>query len=680
MSFEEPTPSAQVGSTTEPSEDRVEAFLEATTEGLGLNPELGHSARSRLQSLLIDSPELESATKRLKQPTPRWRKWIAPAAIAIVLIPLWGHSVWQGHGFYHLFQLFDAASSFTKGPDPSLVFKAITDPLSPDERLILSGDRSTADPVSRWKSLVDRFPEDPAYYSQYASVSLSQTKTLPKDFDATVDRLDPDNGWFKELKALEIGQGSYTIKRTAGSMTTTITDPSRHEESLALLHQAFIAPIYRSYHAELLERRCKLLPARHDHLMEMRCAFLISDSLFEGFFNSLQTSRLFNAGVSKAASQSQPTSVRELLNDWKLHQRQMSASADSTLLARMVERACLGLYAKEFSSAASGLSLEPEATKLKKVTDWFESEQRRKTSLPARPESPLGFAAEAFLGTGEELTRQTANWPPPGEDPMKHARAANQAFVGRAAMFACSLLILPIAGLIALHRFRHGMLIRKVSASLRRLVQASDLVWILGLGLAAPVAWLFIVRCSPWGSLSSYGAVAVPRTIGPQFLLMLFTVLMAVSLACRWRCLLRMPWLKSGLGSAWFTWASLAITAATIPFMQLWTEHHTWEMKTLLFPAAVPFLWLVGTLTRALFFTPEFPLGRVVVSRVVSGTLPYCAAGFALMLGAFYLEERRQITTDPLANDPSNIFAMEAGLARIINEENRMLLDMLERD
>ena len=367
------------------------------------------------------------------------------------------------------------------------------------------------------------------------------------------------------------------------------------------------------------------------------------------------------------------------MKDWELYQKRMSEGGSTTLLTRMIERSSLDFSAKGFSSAACSLSLEPEGHRLKKVTDWLETEQKRRSALPGLPDSPLGFAISSFLDSSNTtLDRHSVNWPPKGEDPMKQARAADQALIGRILMVACSLLLLPIAGLVALHRFRHGVLIRKVSATLQGLMDKSDVAWILTLGLLAPLAWLFVIRFGPWGGTDTLMSFALPRTIGPQFLLMFFTLLMAISLACRWRCLRRMPWLKSGLGSTWFTWGCLAITAVTMPLMQLWTRNPEWTDRTLLIPAAVPFLWLLVAMTRALFFTAEFPLGGVVVSRVVSRSLPACAAGFALVVGAFYLEERRQIETDPLANDPSNIFATEVGLSRTINDENRMLLDMLE--
>jgi hypothetical protein len=47
--------------------------------------------------------------------------------------------------------------------------------LTNDERLILYGDESQSSKAGREKGIWDRFPENPAYFAQYAEAYLSQT-------------------------------------------------------------------------------------------------------------------------------------------------------------------------------------------------------------------------------------------------------------------------------------------------------------------------------------------------------------------------------------------------------------------------------------------------------------------------------------------------------------------------
>src|SRR6476660_5313135 len=200
MSFEEPSPSTQ-------PDGQPERFLEAVAAPLVKNTEIQFAARHALGSMLTGTGLLDAATEALERNPRRWKKWLGWSVFAALILAGWGHAGWQAWRVHQLNELSDF-SLLLKGGQPAIPdFTKVTDYLNRDQQLILLGDLRAPSGL-RWKALADRFPDHPGYYAQHALCQLSEQGTLPEDFDATVSRIDPDNGWFHCLKAASVGKDS----------------------------------------------------------------------------------------------------------------------------------------------------------------------------------------------------------------------------------------------------------------------------------------------------------------------------------------------------------------------------------------------------------------------------------------------------------------------------------------
>jgi hypothetical protein len=155
---------------------------------------------------------------------------------------------------------------------------------------------------------------------------------------------------------------------------------------------------------------------------------------------------------------------------------------------------------------------------------------------------------------------------------------------------------------------------------------------------------------------------------GPQAVGLLFTILMATSLATRWRVMRRAAMLDLGLCHPWFTWLCLIVTAMTMPLMRLWSGNSGWDEKSLLIPLAIPAFWLLVMLTRGLFGSADDALGQALVARASGRTLLFGMALAVLMMGGHYAEERHWVARDPLIQNGAPLFPFEDEVSRLMNK------------
>ena len=172
----------------------------------------------------------------------------------------------------------------------------------------------------------------------------------------------------------------------------------------------------------------------------------------------------------------------------------------------------------------------------------------------------------------------------------------------------------------------------------------------------------------------------VETLIGPQAIGLLFTVLMATTLAARWRVGRRGAMIDLGRRWSWFTRPFLVLTAVAMPMMHLWVEHPDWEENTLRIPLAIPVMWLLVTVTRSLFGSVDNALGQALVARVAGRAFLFGVPVAALMMAGFYAEERYWVGRDPLIQNHAPLFPFEEEVSRLMNQQNLELLDMLEKD
>lgn len=255
-------------------------------------------------------------------------------------------------------------------------------------------------------------------------------------------------------------------------------------------------------------------------------------------------------------------------------------------------------------------------------------------------------------------------------------RFAEHALWGRAASLMGVALLATLAWIMMLYRFRHGRLPRLVTHSLKKALSPLDYLWILLLGVGLPLLWHQAVRQSPWGGLDFNLQHGIEKLIAPQWGLLALMVLMATTIAVRWRVKRRLRGIDLGIGRSGFTWICLLLTAATMPLMNHWIENPSWPEESMLVAGAVPVLWFVVTLTRGLFMPVEPIFGQLLVSRVTATSWLLASVVFAACAPVYYQVERYWVARDTLLQSPDFPNALEK---QIVAEMNREDLELLER-
>lgn len=130
-----------------------------------------------------DEARIDSASQRLaRQPRERWIGWllVAMGVVSVAVIVTSMPAMLQIRGQ-------QAPWSRSEMSPPSL------DAIPSESRLLLEGDPSRSSESERWKALWESRPQDPACYIEYAAHFLDEHDSLPADFLATAERLDPGN-------------------------------------------------------------------------------------------------------------------------------------------------------------------------------------------------------------------------------------------------------------------------------------------------------------------------------------------------------------------------------------------------------------------------------------------------------------------------------------------------------
>lgn len=245
---------------------------------------------------------------------------------------------------------------------------------------------------------------------------------------------------------------------------------------------------------------------------------------------------------------------------------------------------------------------------------------------------------------------------------LKPGRMAEHALVDGAAALIAAALFVILAAFAGLEAIRRPAGVNALAGGLAPLWTVRDWIWLLGLGIALPLAWhLAITRWTPlsFRDLSSYG-FTVPAVLLQAAGSFIFAVIMLVQTA-RWRWARRGDFLALVSGRFW-PGDTLAVVALlfvpAVGWMQYIGSYPENYVKAIAATAGLPLLWLFWRAGALLFAPRAISLAGVLVCRRLYPA--FLLAAFLLLgYGAFFKwQERRWVAADTWARpDPSGHFA-----------------------
>jgi hypothetical protein len=240
------------------------------------------------------------------------------------------------------------------------------------------------------------------------------------------------------------------------------------------------------------------------------------------------------------------------------------------------------------------------------------------------------------------------------------------------------------AGLVAWQRFRHGLLVRALSARLLDLLGPADWWWIAGAGAALPLAWhALVTRFTPWTALEwSLGGSGLLQAAG-QTTAMLGLLLLWPLLVAAWRLgkAGRIFGLHRGLARHGLTKLAVACAALALPAfgLEMWEAYGSGESVVLL-PVVllgIAVAWWLLLLAAGLLGRRATALRRAVLFRAVLPAWGVAMLLLGLSLVVCELEERRWAARDRVLRRSTAVPSMswhEAECARWFREELEALV------
>ncbi|GAA5127996.1 hypothetical protein JIN84_07860 [Luteolibacter yonseiensis] len=540
-----------------------------------------------------------------------------------------------------------------------------------DQKLLLFGDLSKKDQISRKEALYLSDPDNPAYLSEYALACLAQDKPLPPDFLETAGRIDPDNAWFVYLAAAAELKGFGWRERKAGwghwnegwSVSTEaaswlIRDRKRLDRAMVILRSARHQSAYQTYFSEMLGKRLAILPQRNPRERADSLEYLNSVNFAAGHIRLIAdaiAARAWLAGVEK----NEGNLLAAGQDAERLIENSMGVESGA-LIDEIVNRHCILQMAENVGPACEQLGLADSAAKWRRIKDrlsaWDGARAGGKlvvdgVALPV--EMKTGIIGEHASLT--VLHEWVAEQPALKDDDIAPRRLLDHEYVSHIG-FYMALGGLGVVGImLSLYRFFTPKVTRGLALRMAVQMTRVDWLWTLGLGIFLPFVVVIIInRLTPLGGRD----LGIVGNLGllpmAHFFALLVLWLIVPVWAVHWRLGTRLRIFGFGNWNTWVTGFAVACAAAslfvikwavvtgTVP--ELWTreldyphfiiagrtasEAPLWIAAGLLI---VPVLWLLYGTGAALLSATRRTLYRATAARVL---IPVYASAMALCLVA----------------------------------------------
>lgn len=564
---------------------------------------------------------------------------------------------------------------------------------SDQEKLLLFGDEKQFNLALASKALWQSEPENPAYYTDYLRSYHIEYEKYPSDMLQVAQKIDPENGWFLFLSAtVQSGEVIEEIYEQATGQeiaakqdeteddnrvpTYRVLDEKSYGKALAQFYQAVAKPRMENYHLDLMKQRIALLPVAEDYGAQFPpLLYLVSVSYTSGS-DTIHLVNLIAAEAQRCGREKDVEGLKKLMAAWERASGILNENSLS-LIDGTISFIWMSTGTSALQEAAEACGLDVKAQR------YRESEKSLKTivekiSKPKSAESRALIQSKAGILDGAYLFE---GWGQPvslSANDLDPGRMAEYALINRALAALSFFVFLLLALFSFFYRFRHGPVVRRLSAKLsHRLFQLSDYVLIVGLGVVLPMAYYWIVTSHSAFTAQQWGADlhGVSRVMGQWTSLSLLLVLLTRFVA-QWRMSVR--------GRVFGFELSLVSGVFAVPVLMALplygggqAGHEWWKFGHGLNTMAVLYLGFV--FFRALLAQSRGCLACHVSSRIMVIALILSAVGTASMIPSFYAKEQRWVShiwlTSYSVNEPScsryeylASESMKQGLRAVLNQ------------
>lgn len=630
------------------SPDPTEQFIAAAVRPLESNAEMKAMTEQELRHTIgqagdIEPHTLEAACQRLEKAdrNPRWKSWrvwlYSIASLVSVVVGLISLRFWldyrQHIGLINTLGGGGSTFAVGKGDPDAYILKGKT----PEEKLLLFGDRDRAPKSFRMKALWESQPDNVSYYIDYAAAHISGHQDLPEGFLETGERLDPDNAWFPAVAAsVAANQAAFENPRTEQEKkdkvprSFTVKDPAKLEEAMALFSKAAALSRFETYQHDLSAARLRLLPPRRDSLDQFS-SVAYAAGIGSASMHLMHLHKALFATCETIEREKDHAALKRLAADWERFVLIYARSRDSTLIDPLLKLAITKAVYTPIQRTAKALEMEEEASHSKRILDRHaDRKDRANERSKNQPDWKSRGSMLASL-TLPTISKQSASAREVTDADLKPGRLAEHEFMAKALFAGASITMAVLALIVALYRFRGSLSQRMLSSRVASLLGARDWAWIIGLGALTPLLLYHVLARLPWlgGREYSLYASKFGSPCAPFAFLIWLLIILPIVLA-RWRFGKAAGFIGARWPHPWIGWAIVALLAIPLPFsaVMMLPEYNSMAANiTVIAAIQLAQFWFLVMWLRGLFGKQLHLTKRIALSRTV---LPAYAASLLL--------------------------------------------------
>ncbi len=647
-------------------------LIEAVTQPFADNAEMKLAAAAILEEQFdADHPSIPSAIKQLEVRDKKKGGWIWKSAIwVLALAVLYLTANYDEPAIRTYMGLEDFIFDEPKAP-------VVSSHLTEQQKLLL-GDPDL-DELTQKKLLFESDPNNPAYFAEFAGAYFKEHSKIPDNFLETASRIDPDNSFFPCWAAglyqdKAIDQISTSLRKSSASTPPprfvdgvklrslpveqeyTILDQIAYDDALHLIERASQLPKFDNYTMSLMTERMRLLPQPQNLIEYVRKVANQYSAGSQGIISLIKVARLLNARAEELSKKGDKETFVTLAKNRDALIEALMKSGSNYLIDALVHQTIASSTATNFHAAADRLDLTDLEEKYRKQNEAFIAESDRRRIADSKSDSSTDWIEQksGILHIGISMIADQVKTPPPLTDAdLKPLRMVDHELAGRVGIITAALGLLFGALLVFLFRFLAARPIRLTAKRFSSLLNASDWLWITGLGVVLPIlAFLYISRVSPVSG-RDYGISCFLFLFpGIHLAVLLMNLLFIPAVVTRWRLKRRGAAFHLGSHLDWLSLPVIAVmlgySIAAYPALVKFGLDHL-PMKIAL--AAPAMGWLGFVFLHALRIFLGNARSRIIQTASAIAVLPAYALAVILLcalIPIYHAGERYWIPQDKL--------------------------------
>ena len=675
------------------SQDRL---IEAAVRPISDNAEIKLAATHLLEEITTTEPvgtenaiaRWEAADSKKRRLTGRRALW---ASLLVISATVWLAESGDIIDFYRMVGVMKGVPSALRDAEMRIASK-----LDARQKTLLFGDVTATSGADRIKARLRSDLDNPAYFAEYAEQDAQFTDR--QLIQETGLRIDPDNAWFTYLAVKR--DGNSLISVCDGSLSDL--DEVKHDRQL--IRTARDQTKCTSYFTEILSKRLPLLP--HGNLREYVDLLTLRPSRYNYYYLRPRFDGIARTIADEALEIESAGQFYELSKDGDLFLRRM-VQEDARKISSAQTWEAVVILSERLATAAKSLGIREEADHWQKRVTLLTNRRiflKDQETLIVDGKSVKGEDVSGLLAgyVIYSTYHQALAQPPLTDGDLKPGRMLDHAVLSWLCVHACWVLLGLGLALMAVYRLRGSILTRRLAGRMEDLLSAADWVWISGLGVLLPFAYVMAVnRLTPLGGME-FGMYRVGLLMPTAHFLALLILWLIVSLhVIRWR-LARKAGMFGFSKPSWMSWLAVACAVAFVPLAGwavithafgawedwlIWQHPKEWHLpgwSAFLLPGwfailalGICLLWLGALAFLALFSRPERQMHRTASSRILGRTLAVAMIALILAAPAFKASERYWFTQDKLCKIDPSLPAWSVYEYKVAEQQKKELREIL---